>query len=207
MNELTKITECSTSTLAALAVDHAQLGVWELMLSSGEWRCSPRCKELLGVGDNERPIDALSGEDRRRFTVAIARAIRQGEYYVELKVHERWFAAIGRVVRDPHGPASIVGTLQDITGHRVALEVCFGEIGLELAKPLAIMRVGVHRLRCGASPVEVLAGMDDMIAQMQRMVSELIHFSRSQPSVIEHVVSQTVARERPFVAKRRRLVG
>jgi len=34
-----------------------------------------------------------------------------------------------------------VGTLPDITGHRVAVEVCLGEVGIELAKPLAAIRI------------------------------------------------------------------
>jgi hypothetical protein len=207
MNQMIQTAEVFSSDLAAVAVDHARLGIWELDLASGEWRCSPRCRDLIGLHEGERPIDALSDDDRRRFSMAIARAIRHGEYYIELKIRERWFAAIGRVVRDTDGPASIVGTLQDITGHRVALEVCLGELGLELAKPLAIVSTGVQHIRTDGATPDVLEGIEGMIAQMQLLISELLHFSRSEPNVIEHVVSQTVARERPFVARRRRLVG
>src|SRR4051812_26335504 len=112
--------------LAALAVDHAGLGVWQIAVTSGAWRCSPRCKRLLGCGHDADPRDALGDEDRRRFAEAIERALRRGEFHLEFRVRQRWLAAVGRAVRAPSGIASIVGTLQDITGHRVAVEVCLG---------------------------------------------------------------------------------
>jgi hypothetical protein len=208
MNQMTSTTKLRYQDLAALAVDFAGIGIWEIVVSSGVWRCSPRSKELLGVGEAADPIDALCEDDRRRFTEAITRAVRDGAYYLEIRVRERWFAASGRVVIDSSGVASsIVGTLQDITGHRTALEVCLGEVGLEIAKPLAIVRLGVHLVRQGSTGPELLTGMDEMVAAIQRIATELINFSRSRPSVFAHVVSLSVANRRPLVGRKRPLVG
>ena len=167
--------------LAALAVDHAGLGVWEIVTASGAWHCSSRCKQLLGIRHPMDPIDALGAEDRWRFTEAIDRAIRHGEFHLEFRVHQRWFAAVGRVVRKASGPMSIVGTLQDITGHRVAVEVCLGEVGIELAKLLAAIRVGVGLLHDATASPELITSIEDTVGAMQRLVNELIEFGRSVP--------------------------
>src|SRR5712671_5999635 len=122
----------------------------------GAWSLGDRGRNrhlaLLAVAGDDDPLDALSEEDRRRFSEAISRAIRGGEYRLEFRARERWLSATGRVVRHGRGPASIVGTLQDITAHKVALEereLRLGEVAHGLLNPLTAIRLGIHVVRQG----------------------------------------------------------
>jgi signal transduction histidine kinase len=168
--------------VSALAVDCAGLGVWEIVAATATWHCSPRCKELLGVAEDGEPLAALSEEDRRRFSEAIARAMRGGEYRLELRAGERWLSAIGRIVRDGRGPASIVGTLQDITAQKVALEereLRLGEVAHDLLNPLSAIRLGIHIVRQGGPKApEMLSRIDALIGAVERIVTDLLDFSR-----------------------------
>lgn len=170
--------------VSALAVDCAGLGVWEIVPATATWRCSPRCKELLGVAENDGPLDALSAEDRRRFSEAIARAMRGGEYRLEFRARERWLSATGRVVRDGRRPVNIVGTLQDITAQKVALEerdLRLGEVAHDLLGPLAAISLGVHIVRQGGKRApEMLSRIDALIGAVERIVADLLDFSRSR---------------------------
>src|SRR5712664_2719348 len=85
--------------VSAQAVDCAGLGVWEIVAATATWRCSPRCKDLLGIAEDGDPFDSLSRADSGRFSDAIARALRCGEYRLELRAGARWLSANGRVVR------------------------------------------------------------------------------------------------------------
>ena len=127
-------------------LDCAGIGVWEIVPATATWRCSSRCKQLLGVAEDDDPLDALSEEDRRRFSEAIARAMLGGEYRLDFRTRERWLSATGRVVRNERGPASIVGTLQDITAQKVALEereLRLAEVAHDLLNPLTAIRIGI----------------------------------------------------------------
>jgi len=169
--------------VSALAMDCAGLGVWEIVAATATWRCSPRCKELLGVAGDDHPLDALSEEDRRRFSEAISRAMRGGEYRLEFRARERWLSATGRVVRHGRGPASIVGTLQDITAHKVALEereLRLGEVAHGLLNPLTAIRLGIHVVRQGGPRAPaVLSRIDALIGAVEGIVADLLDFSRS----------------------------
>jgi signal transduction histidine kinase len=176
--------------VSALAVDCAGLGAWEIVPATATWRLSPRCKELLGVAEEHDPLDALSEEDRGRFSEAIARAMRGGEYRLEFQAQERWLLATGRVVRDGLGRASIVGTLQDVTAQKVALEereLRLGEVAHDLLNPLNAIRLGIHVVRQGGPRAsEVLSRIDALIGAVERIVVDLLDFSRSRLGVAEH---------------------
>ncbi|MFL5311592.1 MAG: ATP-binding protein [Myxococcales bacterium] len=170
--------------VSALAVGCAGLGVWEIAPATATWRCSPRCNELLGIAANDEPLDALSQEDRRRFGEAIARAMHGGEYGLELRARERWLSAIGRVVRDGRGLASIVGTLQDVTAQKVALEereFRLAEVAHDLVNPLGAMAlaVGIAR-KDGRETPQMLSRIDALIGAAQHIVADLLEFGRSQ---------------------------
>jgi len=171
--------------VSALAVASAGLGVWELVPETTTCRCSPRCKELLGVGENDHdPLDALSEEARERFSEATARAMLGEEYRLEFRAGERWLSATGRLVSDGRGPARIVGTLQDITAQKVALEereLRLGEVAHDLLDPLNALRLGIHIVRHGGPRApEMLSRMDAQIGAMERIVADLLDFSRSR---------------------------
>jgi len=176
--------------VSALAVDCAGLGVWEIAAAPAIWRCSPRCKELLGVAGSDDPLQALSEEDRKRFSEAIARAMRGGEFRLELRAGEHWLSATGRVVREGRGPASIVGTLQDITAQKAALEereLRLGEVAHDLLNPLSAIRLGIHIVRLGGPRVpEMLSRLDVLIGAVERIVADLLDFTRSRLGAPEH---------------------
>jgi signal transduction histidine kinase len=171
--------------VSAQAVDCAGLGVWEILPATGTWICSPRARELLGVAENDAPANALSKEDRKRFGEAIARAMRGGEYRLELRAGNRWLLAIGRVgARAPRALKTIVGTLQDVTGHKLEVEereLRLGEVAHDLLSPLTAIRFGVHVARQkGKESQEALLRIDAATQAMERIISELLDFSRSR---------------------------
>ena len=170
--------------ISALAVGCAGLGVWQIFPASGTWICSARGKELLGVAEDGDPVNDLSKDDRKRFAEAIARAMRGGEYRFEVRAGDRWLSAIGHVVRAGSAPASIVGTLQDVTAQKAALEereLRLGEVAHDLLNPLTAIRVGVHLARQSRQEApELLLRIDALIGAVERIVSELLDFSRSR---------------------------
>jgi len=171
--------------VSAQAVDCAGLGVWEIFPATGAWICSPRARELLGVAENDAPANALSKEDRKRSGEAIARAMRGGEYLLELRAGDRWLLAIGRAApRTPRALVTIVGTLQDITAQKAAVEereLRLGEVAHDLLSPLTAIRFGVHMARQrGKEAQEALLRIDAATGAMERIISELLDFSRSR---------------------------
>jgi signal transduction histidine kinase len=202
--------------VSALALECAGLGVWEIVAATGTWRCSPRCNELLGIANEDDPGDAFSGEDRERCREAIARALRGGEFWLEFRAQERWLSATGRVVRDRRGPASIVGTLQDITAQKVAIEdreLRLGEVAHDLLNPLAAVRLGVHVIRQGGPRTpEMLLRIDAIVSSVERIVAELLDFSRShlrapeQATVALSDVCRSVIAEASMVHSGREIV-
>ena len=160
----------------ALAVDCAGLGVWQIFPGTGTWLCSPLSKKLLGIGKQDDPAALLSREDRKRSTEAIERAMRVGEYRFEFRAGDRWFSAIGRVVRSRRAPASIVGTLQDVTAQKLALEereLRLGEVAHDLLSPLTAIRLGVHVVRQDRKEAPAtLSRIDSLITTVERIVSE-----------------------------------
>jgi signal transduction histidine kinase len=170
--------------VSAQAVDCAGLGVWEIVAATAKWRCSLRSKDLLGIAEDGDPLDALSEEDRGRFSEAIARTLRGGEYRLEFRAGARWLSADGRVVRDELGPIRIVGTLRDVTAQKVALEereLRVGEVAHELLNPLSAIRLGVHLARRGGPGAqEMLSRVDALIGAVERIVADLLDFSRSR---------------------------
>jgi len=170
----------------ALAVDCAGLGVWQIFPATGAWICSPLSKKLLGVGEHGDPAAVLSKEDRKRGTEAIERAMRLGEYRFEFRAGDRWFSAIGRVVRNRRAPASIAGTLQDVTPQKLALEereLRLGEVAHDLLSPLTAIRLGVHVVRRDRKEAPaMLSRIDALVTTVERIVSELLDFSRSRLS-------------------------
>jgi signal transduction histidine kinase len=170
--------------MSAQAVDCAGLGVWRIFPATGSWLCSPRSHELLGIAEDDDPVAALSNQDRKRFRQAIAVAMRDGEYRFGVRAGDRWLLAIGRVAHGPRASVSIVGTLQDVTAQQVALEereLRLGQVAHDLLNPLTAIRFGVHVARQSTRAAEEpLLRIDAAIDAMERIVSELLEFSRSQ---------------------------
>jgi signal transduction histidine kinase len=176
--------------VSAQAVDCAGLGVWEIVPATGAWICSPRARELLGVAEDDLPANALSKEDRKRFGEATARAMRGGEYRLELRAGDRWLLAIGRAAaRAPHALVTILGTLQDVTAQKTEVEereLRLGEVAHDLLSPLTAIRFGIHVARQrGNEAHDALLRIDAATGAMERIISELLDFSRSRLAVPE----------------------
>ncbi len=132
-----------------LAQAAAGLGIYDYDVATGEIRWDARMRELWGVGPGapiraETALDALHPDDRAP-TQALADAALDpagdGRYYAEYRiVHPsstvRWVAATGKVSFEGRRPVRFLGTVQDITAHKLA-ENRLRELNAELAALLA----------------------------------------------------------------------
>ncbi len=115
-----------------LATDTAQLGTWDLGLSTGDLECSPRCKEDLGLPLDGRLTrdhlwEAIVPQDRPAIQQELEAAIQQrsdlkSEFRVQRPGGElAWIAVSGRALYAPDGgPERVVGVTVDITARKQA---------------------------------------------------------------------------------------
>jgi PAS domain S-box-containing protein len=156
-----------------LAVDSAQLGVWDFDALSGRLDWSPRCKAIFGVPldmtmSYEAFLQAVHPEDRRRTEELVQRALAQpgGPYISEYRYilpdgTVRWIAARGEArfgeVDGTLRAVRMLGTVLDITERKRAEEALheanrkrsefIGVLSHELRNPLAPIRNALHILR------------------------------------------------------------
>jgi PAS domain S-box-containing protein len=133
-------------TQLALAIDAADLGVWERDLLTGAISWTPRCKALFGLLPEHKVTEAdfaagLHPADRDTVLAALARATDPQSrlpYDVEYRAIgridgvTRWIAAKGKAVFDETGRAVRVnGTMLDITVRKNAerRHACLAELG------------------------------------------------------------------------------
>ena len=136
-----------------LAVESANIGVWDLNPITGELIWSARAKAFVGL-----PADAeiscqlfltcLHPEDRERVDGEIKRVLvpgGSGEYHAEYRVFgipdqvERWLSIRGRVYFNNRKAVRFIGTATDITSekkyeeelHRLARELARSNVDLE----------------------------------------------------------------------------
>lgn len=110
-----------------LALDAAQLGVWEWDPAGDELRCSDRCKMFFALAPDtvvtyQRFLEAIHPEDRARIAGALQETLKhQQEYNTELRVlwqdgSLHWVALIGHCIYDAsHRATGMSGIVQDIT--------------------------------------------------------------------------------------------
>ena len=127
-----------------LALEAANLGLWDFNPTTGTLIWDARCKALFGLPSNafvdyETFLAGLHPEDRDIVNQTVQRALLPesgGEYDIEYRTVglrdggiERWIAAKGRAVFDENGRAiRFIGTARDITDHKRA------DLELERAK-------------------------------------------------------------------------
>jgi signal transduction histidine kinase len=133
-----------------LAQAASGLGIYDYDVVTGEIRWDARMRELWGVGPGvpiraETALDALHPDDRAPTQALIDKALDpagDGRYYAEYRiVHPgsstvRWVAATGKVSFENRRPVRFLGTVQDITAHKLA-ENRLRELNAELAALLA----------------------------------------------------------------------
>ncbi len=109
-----------------LAIEGANLGMWDYHFASGRVICSDRCKAMLGLDPATELnyatfLNALHPDDCNRVDQAIKQAIADQstcnvEYRVVQPDHVRWIAAIGRAYyNDAQEPIQMAGITLDIT--------------------------------------------------------------------------------------------
>ena len=119
-----------------LATEAAGLGVWrwEPATDHTTWE-NDRIYQILGVPESGEPVNMarmgqhIVAEDQPVVRAAIAKALEQGRLHVQCRIHRaldgtlRWIELTGKLQpASPSGDAAIIGTLADITAHKMAEE-------------------------------------------------------------------------------------
>jgi PAS domain S-box-containing protein len=122
---------------ARLAIDGAQLGLWDMDPRTGACDWDERTRGLFGISPHaeatlERLLSRVHPDDRERFSGEIARATRwdpdhRGAYANEYRVvlpggQERWLASRGQAMFEDGVCVRLLGILRDITEERRAQE-------------------------------------------------------------------------------------
>ncbi|WP_201220896.1 EAL domain-containing protein [Halochromatium roseum] len=126
-----------TSDQLRLAIDGAELGVWEYHLRPERFFWSERCKRHLGLPAGEPPSYAgfmarIHPEDRARVQLLVERSLQtRQDYAAEYRLRwddgsEHWISALGRVYCDAEGePTHLAGITQDISARKQAEQRLF----------------------------------------------------------------------------------
>ena len=120
-----------------LALDAAEIGVWEYDLPSGKLTWDKRVREVAEAGDDAEPswegdfLPVLHPEDRDEVVAAFQKLVVQGggaDLSVECRIVGRrtgrttWAALEGRALHADDGGLRIIGTARDVTDQRQATE-------------------------------------------------------------------------------------
>jgi PAS domain S-box-containing protein len=159
-----------------LAVDTAELGMYERDMTTGELQMNDTCKAIMGVRD--RPFSSniarrsVHPEDKERVFAAVARAFDPTLREVcaaEFRILRpdstvRWVAGRGRVIFDnrsaPPQPLRFLGVLHDITQRKQA-EAALCQARDELARANQALEIKVR----------------ERTAKLEEAMAELEHFS------------------------------
>jgi two-component system CheB/CheR fusion protein len=191
-----------------LAVESAQLGIWDLDPETGRLDWSPRCKEIFGVPleatmSYEVFLQAVHPDDRRRTDELVQRALAEpgSHYQTEYRCiwpdgTVRWIAARGEArfvgVNGTRRAVRMLGTVLDITDRKHAEEALseasrrksefLGVLSHELRNPLAAIRSALDVLRLARDGSDhasrARAVVDRQTNQLARLVEDLLDVTR-----------------------------
>jgi len=117
-----------------LAVEIAELGMWDLNLSTGFTTTSAEHRKILGYSKKDqwskvRYMDILHPTDQARVEQAFQNALQTGNISYEARIirpdnkQERWIRVNGTTMYDKkHNPVRMLGTVLDITDQKKAKE-------------------------------------------------------------------------------------
>lgn len=186
-----------------LALESAQLFVWDIDAASGQRRYEEGVALLLGISRPRRVFEAdyaaaIAPEDREREAEALAAALDPGNgvYSCQYRLlgadsETRTIASSGRGFFDTSGTMmQFVGVLQDVTGlarQRAAAEdrALFAEqmVGIvshDLRNPLSAIQMSAYLLERGeltASQRTVLGRIHNSTGRAQRLIADLLDFT------------------------------
>lgn len=188
-----------------LAIDAAELALWELDLRSGKRWWSDRAAAIMDFATMEELMDSsylkhLPPEDLVRRDEAIRVAVDptgKGEYRVDFKAParkgdttERWISTMGRTVFEDGKAIKLLGTLHDITERKrdeAERDLLVGALGHDLRNPLASISLGGSLMSQHADPTVAAIGarLLKSTARMARMIDDLLDFARLRSRGIE----------------------
>jgi PAS domain S-box-containing protein len=195
-----------------LAMSTAKMGAWsrDLLLDTVWW--SPEFAEIVGFAPDDtdftrdRLFDIIKPEDRERLPRAIEEALRdRRDYAIEFQFQHgptgewRWMESRGRADYAPDGrPIKLYGLGIDVTERRRAVTALqeadrrkdefLATLAHELRNPLAPISSGLHILRTargGAQASTALEIMERQVAQMVRLVDDLLDVARITTGKVE----------------------
>ena len=114
-----------------LAVEIAEMGMWDLDLTTGLTTTSPEHRKILGYSKSEQWSKVLFMQmihplDRTRVELAFQNALRTGKITYEARIirtdnTERWIRVNGTTIYNKkHQPVRVLGTVLDITEQKKA---------------------------------------------------------------------------------------
>jgi PAS domain S-box-containing protein len=164
-----------------LALDAAQLGMWEWDLASDQLICSDRCKSFFALAPDtvvtyQRFLEAIHPEDRVRITGELQEVLEsQKKYDIELRVlwpdgSLHWVALIGRCIYDASNKAlGMSGIAQDITVRKQDEEKL-------LASERELLKVTLNSLGEGVVAVD----QEEKIILINETAAKLIGYSQDE---------------------------
>jgi PAS domain S-box-containing protein len=189
----------------ALAMSAGQMGAWsrDLLTDSVWW--SPELEMIVGLspggfaGSRDGFLSIVHEDDREAVAGAIDSAVQsRTDYTIEFRFQHasgewRWMEGRGKALYGPDGtPTMMYGLGMDITERRRAIEALqeadrrkdefLATLAHELRNPLAPITSGLHILRStgghGEAAVKARAIMERQVAQMVRLVDDLLDVAR-----------------------------
>ncbi|MBB2151336.1 ATP-binding protein [Pedobacter gandavensis] len=187
-----------------LAIEAADLGVFDMDVEHGVLKCDLRCKEIFGIGGGDvydqaqEFMDALHEEDKNRLVKlmrnAFKRPLKNGDYDVEFRTvstinqQMRWVRAKGKLFFNEQGmPGRFIGTVLDNTRQKREEQLKNDFIAMvshELKTPLTSLKAYVQLMkRQGRNQIdhltaETLEKAETQVNKMVSMINSFLNISR-----------------------------
>lgn len=187
-----------------LAIEAADLGVFDMDVESGVLKCDLRCKEIFGIGDGDvydqarEFMNVLHDDDRNRLIKLMRNAFKRplinGDYEVEFRTVStinqqlRWVRAKGKLFFNTQGmPGRFIGTVLDNTRQKREEQLKNDFIAMvshELKTPLTSLKAYVQLMKRvekkekDTMTFETLEKADTQVNKMVSMINSFLNISR-----------------------------
>lgn len=187
-----------------LAIEAADLGVFDMDVEHGILKCDLRCREIFGIAEGnlndqaQEFMNAVHDEDKSRLVKlmrnAFKRPIINGDYDVEFRtisaINEqmRWVRAKGKLFFNEQGmPDRFIGTVLDNTRQKREEQLKNDFIAMvshELKTPLTSLKAYVQLMKRAEKKgeetmtLETLEKADTQVNKMISMINSFLNISR-----------------------------